>query len=69
MLVGVGASRVRDIFQKARASAPCIMFIDEFDAIGQARGGGGGDGMHQWMYLVKSFMKPLVIPCWLTIAL
>ena len=48
MLVGVGASRVRDIFAKARDSAPCIMFIDEFDAIGMARGGGGGaDGMHQ----------------------
>lgn len=42
MLVGVGASRVRDIFAKARDSAPCIMFIDEFDAIGMARGGGGG---------------------------
>ncbi|EFN51378.1 hypothetical protein CHLNCDRAFT_37431 [Chlorella variabilis] len=45
MFVGVGASRVRDIFKQARANAPCILFIDEFDGIGQARsyGGGGGD--------------------------
>lgn len=37
VFVGVGASRVRDMFQKARKAAPCILFIDEFDGIGQQR--------------------------------
>lgn len=41
MFVGVGASRVRDLFDQAKKNAPCILFIDEIDAIGKARGGGG----------------------------
>ena len=44
MFVGVGASRVRDMFKKARATAPCIIFIDEIDAIGRQRGTGLGGG-------------------------
>ena len=42
MFVGVGASRVRDLFDKARRSAPCIVFVDEIDAVGRQRGAGLG---------------------------
>jgi len=45
MFVGVGASRVRDLFSKAKKSAPCIVFIDEIDAVGRQRGSGLG-GSH-----------------------
>jgi cell division protease FtsH len=44
MFVGVGASRVRDLFEQARKSAPCIIFIDEIDAVGRQRGSGLGGG-------------------------
>merc|ERR1719463_968128 len=45
MFVGVGASRVRDLFEQAKKNAPAIVFIDEIDAIGRQRAGGGGGGM------------------------
>merc|ERR1719183_1774686 len=45
MFVGVGASRVRDLFEQAKKKAPAIVFIDEIDAIGRQRAGGGGGGM------------------------
>lgn len=50
MFVGVGAKRVRDMFEQAKKSAPCIVFIDEIDAVGRARGvgiGGGNDEREQ----------------------
>ena len=50
MFVGVGASRVRDLFEQAKGNAPCIVFIDEIDAVGRQRGigiGGGNDEREQ----------------------
>jgi cell division protease FtsH len=44
MFVGVGAARVRDLFEQAKAKAPCIVFIDEIDALGQSRAGAGAIG-------------------------
>lgn len=46
MFVGLGASRVRDLFEQAQEKAPCIIFIDELDALGKARGAGGMMGGH-----------------------
>ncbi len=46
MFVGVGASRVRDMFEQAKKHSPCIIFIDEIDAVGRHRGGGGPGGGH-----------------------
>ncbi len=51
LFVGVGASRVRDMFKEAKRNAPCLIFIDEIDAVGRQRGsgiGGGHDEREQW---------------------
>ena len=47
MFVGVGAARVRDLFRRARRSAPCIVFVDEIDAVGRRRGGAGVNVGHE----------------------
>ena len=44
LFVGVGASRVRDLFETAKKAKPCIIFIDEIDAVGRQRGAGLGGG-------------------------
>jgi cell division protease FtsH len=44
LFVGVGASRVRDMFKQAKQNAPCLIFIDEIDAVGRQRGTGLGGG-------------------------
>lgn len=59
MFVGVGASRVRDLFKTARENAPCILFIDEIDAVGRERGaglGGGHDEREQTLNQILSEM-------------
>ena len=59
MFVGVGAARVRDMFENAKKNAPCIIFIDEIDAVGRQRGaglgGGSADGAFMLQMLNKSF--------------
>ena len=53
MFVGIGASRVRDMFQRARDNAPCILFIDEFDGLGKQRSFSamGNDGKYWLQHL------------------
>ena len=58
MFVGVGASRVRDMFEQAKKNAPCIVFIDEIDAVGRARGvgmGGGNDERDCFLFVYDCF--------------
>lgn len=54
-IVGLGAARVRDLFKRARVAAPCVIFVDELDALGLKRASGGGwscsadcSAMHLW---------------------
>ena len=58
MFVGVGASRVRDMFDQAKKSAPCIVFVDEIDAVGRHRGAGlGGEMMNGNKPLINFWLK------------
>jgi len=62
MFVGVGASRVRDIFKTAKNNAPCIIFIDEIDAVGRQRGAGfagGNDEREQTINQVSSLIASM----------
>ncbi len=71
MFVGVGAARVRDLFEQARKTAPCIIFIDELDAIGRSRGGpvvmGGNDEREQTLNQLLTEMDGFdQHPAWLS---
>ena len=62
MFVGVGASRVRDLFDQAKKNAPCIVFIDEIDAVGRKRGaglGGGNDEREQSRMIAAANIRTL----------
>jgi cell division protease FtsH len=66
MFVGVGASRVRDLFQQAKAKAPCIIFLDEIDAVGRKRGAsvsGGGDEREQTLNAILVEMDGIESDC------
>ena len=56
MLVGVGASRMRDVFAEAKKRAPCIVFIDEIDSIGQKRSGAGALGNHSYEQTLNTML-------------
>jgi ATP-dependent Zn protease len=45
-IVGLGAARVRDLFKRARVAAPCVIFVDELDALGLKRASGGAPALH-----------------------
>jgi cell division protease FtsH len=66
MIVGVGASRVRDLFNQAKEAAPAIIFIDEIDSIGRARGGsmsfGGHDEREQTLNQILAEMDGFTAP-------
>merc|ERR1719482_632228 len=59
LFVGVGASRVRDLFEKAKAKAPCIIFIDEIDAVGRQRGTGMGGGNDEREQTINQLLTEL----------
>ena len=63
MFVGVGASRVRDMFEQAKKNAPCIIFIDEIDAVGRHRGAGLGGGNDEREQTLNQLLVAMVGCC------
>ena len=61
MFVGIGASRVRDLFEQGRRNAPCIVFIDEIDAVGRQRGAGLGGGHDEREQTLNQLLVELVV--------
>ncbi|MGY0277588.1 AAA family ATPase [Limosilactobacillus reuteri] len=59
MFVGVGASRVRDLFDQAKKAAPAIIFIDEIDAVGRRRGNGMGGGHDEREQTLEPIVSPV----------
>mmetsp|Transcript_28408 Transcript_28408/g.50750 ORF Transcript_28408/g.50750 Transcript_28408/m.50750 type:complete len:912 (-) Transcript_28408:144-2879(-) len=59
MFVGVGASRVRDMFEKARKNSPCILFIDEFDGLGKQRSYGGAAGNDESVHTINQLLTEM----------
>ena len=59
MFVGLGAKRVREMFEQAREHSPCILFIDELDAVGKKRGGGMGGGNQEMDQTINAFLAEL----------
>src|SRR5213078_2039098 len=59
MFVGVGASRVRDMFKTAKENAPCILFIDEIDAVGRMRGAGVGGGSDEREHTLNQILSEM----------
>lgn len=61
MFVGVGASRVRDLFEQAKRNAPCIIFIDEIDAVARRRGTGLGGGHDEREQTLNQMLVEMVV--------
>ena len=64
LFVGVGASRVRDLFRQAKEKSPCIVFIDEIDAVGRQRGAGIGGGNDEREQTLNQLLTEMDVVSW-----